>query len=205
MTSGEQRSDEGLGATPPSGAGRSLSNYEDDALMVRAQDGDKEAYEVLVARHSDMVLAVACRFLADPDAGRDVAQDVFLDLWLGRHRYSPAGKFKGYLATLTLNRCRDATRRSGSEQRRRTGLAGEGPPQSADPSEEVSKQQSAQRLHGVLAHLPADDREILVMRYGMEMQYDEISEATGRPAGTLRSRVFHALRKMRSLLEEASS
>ena len=205
MTSGEQRKEAGFVFTPVARGGRSLGDYDDDALMVRAQDGDKEAFEVLVGRHTDMVLAVSCRFLADPDAGRDVAQEVFLDLWLGRHRYSPAGKFRGYLATLTLNRCRDATRRRGAEQRRRNGLAAEGLPQGVDPAQAVSSQQSAQKLQGVLAELTAEDREILVMRYALEMQYDEIAEALGRPAGTLRSRVFHALRKMRAMLEEASS
>jgi RNA polymerase sigma-70 factor (ECF subfamily) len=132
-----------------------------------------------------------------------VAQEVFLDLWTGRHQYAPGGRFKGYLATLTLNRCRDATRRRGAEQRRRAGLAAEGFAPQRDACDSISRQESAKRLHAVLARLSAEDREILVMRFGMDLQYDDIAEAMGRPAGTLRSRVFHALRAMRSMLEEA--
>jgi RNA polymerase sigma-70 factor, ECF subfamily len=151
-----------------------------------------------------LVLAVSTRFLADPDAGRDVAQDVFLELWISRHRYQPDGRFKGYLTTLVLNRCRDATRRRGSEQRRREGLAAQGRPPSDDPSSAAMKDQSSQQLHQALNDLGDEDRQILVMRYGMELSYDDIATETGRPAGTLRSRVFHALRKLRKQLEGVS-
>lgn len=190
--------------TTKESTGRNLSTYDDDALMVRAQGGDKEAFEILVSRYMEMVLAISSRFLANPDAGRDVAQDVFLDLWLSRQRYTPGGKFKGYLSTLALNRCRDATRRRGAEQRRRTGLAAEGLSPQTDASDQAVKKQSAKMLETVLANLSDEDREILVMRYTMDLQYDEMAEATGRPAGTLRSRVFHALRKLRGMLEGES-
>lgn len=202
MTSSERQSAPAV-MTATSGE-RRLSSYDDDALMVRAQDGDKEAYEVLIGRYTDLVLAVATRFLADPDAGRDVAQDVFLELWLSRSRYVPEGRFKGYLTTLVLNRCRDATRRRGSEQRRRDGLAAQGQPPTDDPSDSVMKDQSSQQLNQALGHLGDEDRQILVMRYGMELGYDDIAKETGRPAGTLRSRVFHALRKLRKQLEGVS-
>jgi RNA polymerase sigma-70 factor, ECF subfamily len=192
--------------TAQAGSGRLLSTYDDDALMARAQDGDKEAYEALVERYTDVVLAMATRFLADAEAGHDVAQDVFLELWLSRQRYVPEGRFKGYLTTLVLNRCRDTTRRRGSETRRRDGLAAEGVrnPLGSDPAEQLILGQSSQRLHQALATIDKDDREILVMRYGMDLAYEVIAEETGRPAGTLRSRVFHALRKLRGLLEGES-
>jgi RNA polymerase sigma-70 factor, ECF subfamily len=201
MTTSEHRTSHAQ--TAPAGGGRLLSTYDDDALMVRAQDGDKEAYEVLVERYTDLVLAMATRFLADSEAGHDVAQDVFLELWLSRQKYLPEGRFKGYLTTLVLNRCRDATRRRGSESRRRDGLAAEGTsnPLGQDPADRLIFDQSSQRLHQALAKIDTEDREILVMRYGMDLAYEVIAQETGRPAGTLRSRVFHALRKLRGLLE----
>lgn len=202
MASSEQHNGQAL--TPTGAGGRLLSNYDDDALMSRAQDGDKEAYEALVDRHMDFVVAVSTRFLADVETGRDVAQDVFLELWLSRHRYLPEGRFKGYLTTLVLNRCRDATRRRGSEQRRRDGLAAQGTAPTSDPAERAIQGQSSVRLNRALSQLDNADREILVMRYGMDLAYDEIAQETGRPAGTLRSRVFHALRKLRKLLEGES-
>lgn len=201
MTSGEQQNT-ALSAT--SNDGRRLESYEDDALMARAQDGDKEAYEVLVGRYTELVLAISTRFLGDPDLGRDVAQEVFIDLWVSRARYRPEGRFRRYLTTLALNRCRDATRRSGAEQRRREGLAAQGDPPRSDPADRAVEKQSSQMLQAALARLEPADREILVMRYGLELAYDEIAEETGRPAGTLRSRVFHSLRKLRKLLEGES-
>ncbi len=203
MTTSEQSNRAAL--TTTEGGSRVLSAYDDDALMARAQDGDKEAYEVLIDRYTDLVLAVATRFLGNPDMGRDVAQDVFIELWVNRLKYKPEGRFKGYLSTLVLNRCRDTTRRRGSEQRRRNGLATQPvTPPTPDPAEKAILGQSSNQLNQALAHLDGPDRELLVMRYGMEMGYDEIAQETGRPAGTLRSRVFHTLRKMRKMLEGES-
>ena len=202
MTSSEQRNGQAL--MTQRGSGRALTDYDDDALLVRAQDGDKESYEVLVNRYMDFVVSVSTRFLGDVETGRDVAQDVFLELWLSRHRYVPESRFKGYLTTLVLNRCRDATRRRGSEQRRRDGLAAQGKLAPPDAADKVIQDQTANRLHQALSQLDAADREILVMRYGMDLAYDVIAQETGRPAGTLRSRVFHALRKLRGVLEGES-
>lgn len=203
MTSSEHHKRPAL--TTSGGGARILSSYDDDALMARAQDGDKEAYEALVDRYSELVLGVATRFLAHRDAGRDVAQEVFLELWVSRHKYSPEGRFKSYLTTLVLNRCRDATRRRGSEQRRRDGLAGQPvTPPTPDPAEKAINDQSSEQLHQALASLDGEDRELLMMRYGLELGYEEISKETGRPAGTLRSRVFHSLRKLRAMLEGES-
>lgn len=201
MTSGEQHK-AALAAT--SSGGRHLAGYDDDALMVKAQDGDREAFEVLVGRYTELVIAIATRFLGAPDTGWDVAQEVFLDLWLSRGRYRPEGRFRRYLSTLALNRCRDATRRVGSEQRRRDGLATQVKPVVKDPADKAVLQQSSLKLQAALAEIEPSDREILVMRYGMEMPYEDIAQETGRPTGTLRSRVFHSLRKLRKLLEGES-
>jgi len=201
MSSREQRK---AILTSSSQGTRRLASYEDDALMGRAQDGDQEAFEVLIGRYSELVVAISTRFLGDPDAGRDVAQEVFIDLWLSRQRYRPEGRFRHYLSTLALNRCRDATRRVGSEQRRREGLAVQGVAPRPNAADRVAEKQSSRMLHEALARLEPADREILVMRYSLDLAYDEIAEEVGRPSGTLRSRVFHSLRKLRTLLEGES-
>lgn len=178
-----------------------LRDLDDDALMSRAQDGDKEAFEVLARRYMRLVVVSASRCLADEDAGRDVAQDVFLRLWAGRRRYQARGQFKSFLTTLVLNRCRDVGRRRGLRQQRDASAAGE-PPTARDPAEHAMLRQSTRRLDHALAELDASDRELLVMRFGLELSCEDIARDTGRPAGTLRSRIFHTLRKLRTLLEE---
>jgi RNA polymerase sigma-70 factor (ECF subfamily) len=191
---------------PPAGQHhrKQLSDYDDEALMLRAQQDDKEAFETLVRRYLSLVQTLATRILGHGDAGRDAAQEVFLDLWLHRERYRNEGRFRSYLTTLVLNRCRDATRRAGAEQRRRDGLAREKKPPPPDPTDGIHHQQSSQQLQQALEQLEAPDRELLVMRYGMELGYEEIATQTGRPTGTLRSRVFHVLKKLRRHLEGES-
>jgi len=181
-----------------------LARLDDDALMLRARDGDREAYEVLVRRYTRVVIFGAARYLTDLETGRDVAQEVFLELWKCRDRYQPRGKFRGYLATLVFNRCRDVARRRGTERRLRAKIADDENKGAKDPSQWFALKQSYHQLHASLAKLDDLDREILAMRFGMELPYEEIASETGKPAGTLRSRVFHALRKLRSAMERMS-
>ena len=171
----------------PGGASAILAAYDDDALMARAQDGDKEAFEALVSRHMDHAAAVAARFLADQAVCRAAAQEAFLQLWTARGQYRRGGGFRWFLTTLVLDRCRAA--------RAAASNGASGPPAGDDASA---------RMQAALTRLAPADREVLVMRYGMDLAYRDIANETGRPASALRSQVFGSLCRLRSLLEGAS-
>jgi len=174
------------------GAASILSSYDDNTLMSRVQDGDKEAFEVLVARHVDRATAVAALYLADDGAGRQAVSEAFLQLWVSRSSYRREGGFRWFLSTLVLDQCRRSTsvgQASSSSGRGATGPSDEG---------------GARRMRDALRHLDRRERELLVMRYGMDLAYQEISNETSLPTSTVRSHVFDSLRKLRGLLEGES-
>lgn len=166
-----------------------LAGYDDDALMARARDGDKEAFETLVSRHMDRATAVATRFLADKAEGRAAAQEAFVQLWAARGQYRRSGSFTWFLTTLVLDRCRAAR---AAEPR---GHGASRPARGGDASS---------RMEAALTRLAPADREVLVMRFGMDLAYQDIANETGRPASALRSQVFDSLCRLRGLLEGAS-
>lgn len=172
------------------GAAAILSGYDDDTLMTRVQDGDKEAFEVIVARHMDRATAVATRFVANPAAGRVATQAAFVQLWVARDHYRREGGFRWFLTTLVLDQCRKAANLGGSSSPGQNRVA------TVDPE--------SRKVEDALKKLTKNDRELLVMRYGMELAYQEIANETGQSAATLRSHVYNSLRKLRGLLEGES-
>jgi DNA-directed RNA polymerase specialized sigma24 family protein len=95
-----------------------MDDLSDDDLMRLAAIGRKDAFEILVIRHHAFVFGLAARFLGDRQAGRDIAQDVFLALWADRDKYQRRGMFKSYLAAVCLNRCRVAARGMKNQDKR---------------------------------------------------------------------------------------
>jgi RNA polymerase sigma-70 factor (ECF subfamily) len=166
-----------------------LAGYDDDALMARAQDGDKEAFEALVSRHMERAAAIATRFLADRARGLAAAQEAFLQLWTARGQYRRGGSFAWFLTTLVLDRCRAA---------RAAESRGHGACRPAAGDDASARMQAA------LTRLSPGDREVLVMRFGMDLAYQDIANETGRPPSALRSQVFDSLCRLRGLLEGAS-
>lgn len=156
---------------------RRLASFDDEGLLARARLGDKEAFEVFVGRHADEVLALSTRLLGDGGLGRRVAREVFLELWVRLGSTDRAGGLRAELARLALEKSREQVRRSGG---------------GATPG----------RLHP-LERLAEDDRQVLALRFGMHLPYDEIATVLGRPSGTIRARAFQALRTLRSAIEEA--
>ncbi len=98
------------------------ADLEDDDLMLLCRQDRHDAFEVLVQRHEALAFGLATRFLGDRSLGRDVAQDVFLSIWAERERYRPRGRFRSYLVSVTLNRCRHLARQRGSHKRKVSGL-----------------------------------------------------------------------------------
>ena len=190
---------------PEDAAGAGLS---DDDLMLLSRQDRHDGFEILVERHQTFVYALAARFLGDRTLGRDVAQDVFLSIWAERERYKARGRFKSYLVSVTLNRCRHLARQRGSHQRKATGLGREhrGQRPAADlPLEEVLEMERARELHGVLAELPEKLRLALILRYVNGLALREIASLTRQPTGTVKSHVFRGLKRLHQKLTAGAS
>jgi RNA polymerase sigma-70 factor (ECF subfamily) len=181
-----------------------VADASDDELMLLARAGREDAFETLMRRHQAFVFGLSTRFMADRALGRDVMQDVFLALWRERGRYQANGRFRSYLAAMTLNRCHMVTRSRKSHDARatRSGQLDARPVEL--PIDVLVERERAREVRQLLARVPDHHREVLVMRFSEELELEEIARATGRPLGTVKSHLFRGLKALRALLKERS-
>lgn len=173
----------------------------DDDLMARAAADDQEAFRELVARHMRPLVGYCARMTGDLRTGEEAAQETWLALWAARARYRGDGKFRVLLYVTARNRCANV-RRARWRWRR---LFDDGPAPDvaalapASAGERLEDEWGGELL-AALGRLPEKLREAIVLRYGQDLEYAEIAAITGSREPTVRSRVFHGLRRLRELL-----
>ena len=172
----------------------------DDELMLLAAAGAAEAFGVLIARHEGRLLAFCTRMVGDKDVGREVAQEILIELWRNAGRYRPMGQFKAYLFTLAANRAKNANRRRRPDPRSPEILDTE----AANDPDQLSlllRQERQRRLNEAIARMPDRQRAAMLLRLQEGMPYEAIAKVVAAPVQTIRSWVFHAIRRLRVELE----
>ncbi|MFI7608054.1 RNA polymerase sigma factor [Micromonospora sp. NPDC049366] len=176
---------------------------DDDEFVTRAQAGDREAYDVLVARHTASAYRTAVLLGAGPDA-EDVIQEAFVKGYRNLARYRAESSFRAWLLAIVANETRNLHR----SRDRRDGLVLRAA--AADPHAEVTGDGAvgavlaAERralLVDALRRLPVKDREVIVCRFFLDLSEDETVAMLGWPRGTVKSRTSRALAKLRGLLD----
>ena len=187
------------------------SKLEDDELITRAQQGDREAFGGLVRRYQDRTYRLALRVLRDEDQARDVTQEAFLKAYRSLGSFQGRSRFYTWMYRLTMNLCIDAKRRdkgdrhvewedersysSGDEGASAASFSG-GPP---DPLAEVARVELGGVIAKAMEQLPDDARRTLELREIDGLGYAEIAKALGIPKGTVMSRLHYARKRMRAM------
>ncbi len=182
---------------PPQGAARIAGEAD---LVARTLAGDRAAFGVLVERYAPQARRVARAVLGDPDEADDAAQDGFLSALVKLGQYDARRPFGPWLMRIVANAATDRRRR---RQVRKVepldpGLVGGGP----RPDTEAVRSELGDRLRSALAELPPRRRTAVVLFDVEGYSHAEIAEMLGIPEGTVRSEVFHARRRLRSLLAD---
>lgn len=169
---------------------------------------DPEAFQTVYAAHSRRVYANAYRILGDRTRAEDVAQDVFLRLWLHPDRFDERrGELGGYLALMARSRALDLARSEAAASRagdRLTAAVEADPPQPERPDERAEARDHATGVRAAVARLPKLQREAVALAFWGDLPAREIAERTGVPLGTARSRLRLGLEKLeRAALEAA--
>lgn len=164
----------------------------------RARGGDEGAWRILFHRYHPPLVRMTSVITGSVDAGRDLAQECFLRLFRGRppHR---EGSFRSYITTIAYRlalkekrRFLRHTRFAGDE------LRGDLP----TPLESAVRRDRAAAVSAVLRTLPDEQRDVLALRFHGGHSYEEIAEITGVPLGTVKSRIFHAVKACRKQFAE---
>ena len=185
-----------------------LGRASDEELMKRTQNGDRQAYSMLYERYSASVLSYLYRMLGNVEDVESIGQEVFLRAFRFAPTYRYPQKFSTWLFTITRNLAiNQSRRRRRSPVRNVTELNLEGVEMSGDPyqvaaraTDDVERQEEIVQVLKALEDLPADQKEVIVLGVFQDLSYAEIEDITGTKAVTLRSRMFHGLRKLAKMI-----
>jgi len=178
-----------------------LDDLDDTALMFRVRADDRDAFAVLVRRHEKMLLNFFARSGVQYDC-EDLVQQTFLRLYRYRSRYVASAKFTTFLFLLARQVWIDELRKRKRHERLVAGLAAEPRQEYADPEAAGATASGNMDLSRAVASLPEGLRMVVELGVYQELPYAEIAEILGIPVGTVKSRMFNALAKLRAFLEE---
>ncbi|WP_237403154.1 RNA polymerase sigma factor [Pseudomonas sp. MWU318] len=177
----------------------------DETLLARYREGDGAAFEILYARHRQGLY----RFLLGLSGKPELADEVFQDTWLSliRSTSQPQGRatFRTWLFQIARNRLIDHWRKYGvhqplhdsyDEQLHSIG------DETNDPEQLLNLSRDNQRLASALQTLPADQREVFLLRAHGDLDLAQIASLTETPLETVKSRLRYAQQKLRRLLAE---
>jgi RNA polymerase sigma factor (sigma-70 family) len=173
----------------------------DEELLAAIARGDDRALGELYDRLGGVAYRLAVRVLRDPALAQDAVQDGFLAAWRTAAAFDPArGKASTWLLTLVHRRAVDVVRR---EDRRRAEPLDDAPVPAGDATDESAEvREERRRVQAALAQLPPDQREALELAYYGGLSQSELAERLGVPLGTVKSRMFTGLSKLRDLLDQ---
>ena len=176
----------------------------DRELVRRLGARDPGAFESLYRRYSPAAYGVALRVLRQPFLAQDVVHDAFVALWNAPEAYDPTrGPFRTFLLSLVHHRAVDAVRREERLRDRERRANPHAPPVEDVMESVVEDADLADRRRAVreaMRGLPAEQREAVELMYFRGWTQARIAETTGVPIGTVKSRVWAAMRRLRELL-----
>jgi len=185
---------------------------DDKQLVDAAKRGDVGAFRELVNRHQRRAYAVALGMVHDPDDARDVCQEAFLKVHKSLATFEGEAQFFTWLYRIVMNLCIDQLRKKRGQQvefdeTHATGDADEGgiaPVRTGfDPARALADKELRGQILRALDKLSPAHRAVLVMREVDGLSYQEMADTMQCSIGTIMSRLFHARKKMQTLLIEA--
>lgn len=182
----------------------------DESLMDAFREGEAEAFEELVVRHSRGLYNFLLRSVHNVPRAEELLQEVLVRVLRSKHRYRRSAKFSTWVYTIARNLCVDESRRArfrdheSLEAPRRAGNDGHRSSLMATlAADDIPTDESADapriraRLAEAVHQLPSDQREVFLMRQLGGLSFREIGEAVGAPENTVKSRMRYALEKLR--------
>ena len=182
--------------SPDTATGRLLDDY----LVVAAQTGDRRAFADLVRRWQRRLLAHGWRLTGDDEAARDAVQAAWLEIARGLPRLRDERAFPAWAYRIVTRRC--AREISGLKDRRELARALTAQPTpDPTPAPDVDPTGDVGRLREAIRTLPPAQRAALALFHFEDLSIPEIAVALDVPAGTIKTRLMHARRRLRAVLE----
>jgi RNA polymerase sigma-70 factor (ECF subfamily) len=183
---------------------RDLAHLSDEALVALIAHGEEIALAELYDRFGRIAYGLALRIVRDPGLAEDAVQEAFLTIWRSANRFRPErAKASTWILTLVHRRAVDVVRK---EERRRTEPLEAGVQPAGEAVDDVAwLRLQRERVQAALRTLPDQQREALELAYFGGFTQSELADRLGEPLGTIKSRMFAGLGRLRQLLAEPES
>ncbi|MDP6669595.1 MAG: sigma-70 family RNA polymerase sigma factor, partial [Candidatus Krumholzibacteria bacterium] len=174
------------------------SDLSDEELILQVQEGNRNAFDVLVHRFKDRIYHFILKMVKDPELAEEIAQDAFVRAYINADKYRTIARFSTWLYTIALNLVRNHMRKQKRSivsripllySRDSVPVEKEYQDSAPLPDHQVQNRELRERVGGILERISPHYLEPLLLREYGDMTYEEISAATGLKIGTVRSRI----------------
>lgn len=183
-----------------------LKSLSDQELITLYLSGNQSAFEVLLNRHKDKIFTSIYLFVRETELAEDIFQEVFIKIvdTLRKEKYNNEGKFLQWAMRISYNLCVDHFRRSkrmikvsSSETFDIFNII-----ENKDDNMErsIMKSQTHEKLRMYIDQLPAEQREVVILRHYADMSFKEISQLTRVSINTSLGRMRYALMNLRKMV-----
>jgi RNA polymerase sigma-70 factor (ECF subfamily) len=180
----------------------------DEQIVERALTGDAEAFGEIVRRWERKIFALAFGMLGREDDARDATQETFLAAFRNLRAFRGDAKVSSWLHRIAINQC--ITRQRRAKVRSESALDDEEEKHAANlsaplhysPARVVEKREAGSAVRRAVNSLPAELRQVVVMKEFEELTFKEIADALDLPLSTVKSRLYTALRQLEMRLQK---
>ena len=176
---------------------RALDGY----LIALVQGGSHEAFERLVRRWTPKLVRYATRIQGRPELARDIVQETWVAAIRGMKGLDDASRFPAWIYSIAHRKCIDVIRLNQRQRRliesvgHESVVAAAGNPVRPDPDDQAD-------LKAAIERLGQEHRNVVHLFYGEDLSIDDIASVLGIPAGTVKSRLYHARESLKNYLGE---
>jgi RNA polymerase sigma-70 factor (ECF subfamily) len=184
-------------------AAEATPRQDERRLVEGLRERDPVALREIYDRFGRITFGFLLKALSDRGAAEDVQQQVFLEVWRRSDRFDPArGRLLTWVMTITRSRAIDHQRRRAPEPIDPQAAATAGDVSSVGAGGEIEALAEQWRMRGLLDRLPASESELLRLRFYGELTQSEIAARERIPLGTVKTRMFKGLRRLREMIDE---
>ncbi len=177
-------------------------------LLTRARQGDAQAFCALAEAHEGRLYRQAVALSKDPSLAEDLVSETFVEAWKSLGRYNESCRFSTWLFAILLHRYQKSVRKArsrpvplaalrGTEAERERDRLENLPAAGPTPAEAAAHRELNRQLREAIDALPAKHRDVILLRFFEDASLPEIAAVLGCSLGTVKSRLHHALEKLR--------
>lgn len=182
-----------------------LANAGDSELLELYRNGQEGAFREIIDRYKNPLYSFLRRFVSQQDIIEDIFQETFLQLYTSRDSFDTERPLRPWLFTIAANKAKDALRKIQRQSTTSMGAMADASDVSIEqvvnilasydttPDDEVTSNETAARVRQVIADMPDNLREILLLAYFEQFSYKHMADILSIPIGTVKSRLHTAV------------